>query len=541
MYKGDIRVAIEQERLTRRKHGGGCWYEDPLKQAIDYCLAAEGITLGDVGMIAASDALPARVRHTLHQHQLKLFPRHLCHAASAYLMLPDRPRAGVLVYDRYGSVLETARQHTRLRETFSFFILSKDGVEHLGGTAGPGFDETEGFPVGVVNSIGMLYELVTGALGFSPAESGKTMGLAAHGIARYVAQLEAFIRYGASVDNCFACRTDDPRLLGAIEEILAAGGGAFAVKADMAASVQAIINKTLLHCAQFFSGHAIEHLLISGGCGLNTVANTVLAEQCPLAVPVTIPPHCGDAGLALGALWLAASEREHKVPELTFRGGVVSPGLARPGRLYTAEERQVAAQRFYPDIARDASVRGAADLARELAKGAIIAVLNGRSEIGPRALGGRSLLADPRQVMNRERLNRRIKQREPFRPFAPMVLESDYSTYFSDPRCADEFMLKTAHATEAGLRDAPAAIHIDGTARVQVIRADGDPFLIALLTAFRELTGVGILLNTSFNRRGEPIVETPADAIAAFLGLGADALYLDGDFYRSVAAIDSRV
>jgi len=321
---------------------------------------------------------------------------------------------------------------------------------------------------------------------------------------------------------------------------LLSAGESFAVKADIAASIQSIVNKTLLHCAHFFSDHSIEHLLISGGCGLNTVANTFLVENLPFDVPVSIPPHCGDSGLALGALWLAALERDGKVPELTFRGNAVSPGIARPGRIYHQEERRIAVQQFYPNIAPDTSVRDTSSMANELASGSIIAVMNGRSEIGPRALGGRSIFADPRCMMTKERLNRIIKKREPFRPFAPIVLASNYDLYFLDQRCANEFMLKTARATETCLREAPAAIHVDGTARVQVIGDDGDPFLIELLRAFQALTGVGILLNTSFNRRGEPIVETPADAFDAFLGLGLDGLYIDGDFYRSTAGVNSR-
>ena len=141
----------------------------------------------------------------------------------------------------------------------------------------------------------------------------------------------------------------------------------------------------------------------------------------------------------------------------------------------------------------------------------------------------------------REKINRVIKGREPFRPLAPIVLRSRYDDYFFDARQADPFMLKVARARERCLREAPAVVHIDGTARVQVVTEDGDPFLIELLRAFDEETGTAVLLNTSFNRRGEPIVESPLDAVDAFLGMGLDGLYLEGKFYRSVGSTNANV
>ena len=194
-------------------------------------------------------------------------------------------------------------------------------------------------------------------------------------------------------------------------------------------------------------------------------------------------------------------------------------------------------QDYYPRLILDASISTASDLAKAIAAGAIVGVLNGGSEIGPRALGGRSILADPRSVLVREKINREIKHREPFRPLAPIVLRENYDRYFFDDRCADPFMLKVAKARENLIRSAPAVVHVDGTARVQVVTAESDPFLFDLLTAFEVETEVGVLINTSFNRKGEPIVETPLDAIDAFLGMRLDGLYLNGEFYRSAESI----
>lgn len=532
----DIRVAIEQERLSRRKHGGAYWYENPVQRSIDYCLDAEGIGIDDVDAIVAADTIPATLRHALRGRTLREYSHHLCHAASAYLMLPRGTKAGVLVYDGFGSVRGVAPGdcHRELRETLSFFFFGPEGYREMGCTTGLGFIEREEFPIGVTNSIGMFYELVTAMLGYDLMESGKTMGLAAYGTPRYVNVLEQFIGYGTTPIDCFQCRTDDPRLTSTIDELLLRQGGSFSVRADMASSAQYIVNKALLNASSFFIGMDIDHLCLSGGCALNTVATSWLVDHSPLNVPITSPAHCGDAGLGLGAVWLETFERTSTLPIFSFRGDTVKPHLARPGRLYSANERRSAALDFYPRLALDPSVVCADQLAKTIADGAIVGVFNGRSEIGPRALGGRSILADPRSPLIRERLNREMKRREPFRPFAPLVLQSRYSTYFLDERFADPYMLKVARVTPRLASDAPAVVHIDGTSRPQVVEdQEGDPFLVSLLLAFERLTGVGILLNTSFNRRGEPIVESPADAIDAFLGLGLDGLYLDGDYYRA--------
>ncbi len=542
MCGNDIRVCIEAERLTRRKHGLAHWYENPLKKSIDYCLTAEGILIDQIDLIVSSDVLPARVRHDLRDIPVKSFPHHLCHAASAYMMLPPQAKAGVIVFDGYGSIVDKGTDpDTNLRETISLFVFGPEGYKRIGGAVGIGQVESDEFGIGVTNSIGMLYEVITGLLDFAPMESGKTMGLSSHGTPQYLNALEEFVTYGDDVSDCFRCATDEPALIARVEQILMAHHGSFSVKADLAASVQMLVNKTLLHCAGFFKIQNIDYLLVSGGCGLNTVANTFLEQHSTRGIPIVVPPHCGDAGLGLGAMWLHLFEKQGVSPSLTFRNQKLSPAISRPGRQYSKEEHRVAVQQFYPRIAIDASVSSPRDLARVLAQGAIVGVMNGRSEIGPRALGGRSILADPRSSMVREKINRLIKHREPFRPFAPIVLSSHYEKYFVDSRCADKFMLKTPRATDICRRDAPAIVHIDGTARVQVVAEDGDSFLIELLREFFEITGVGILLNTSFNRKGEPIVETPLDAIDAFLGMGLDGLYIDGAFYRSLGSINASI
>ena len=533
MCDGDIRVAIEQERLSRRKYGRTLWFESPVQKAIDYCLAAEGISMGDVSAILSSDTLPARVRHDLRSHDLHLFPHHLCHAASAYMMLPRGAKAGVLVYDGFGSVSGPAEDELHCkRETFSFFVFHPEGHECLGRNLGTATVEGDDFPVVVSDSMGLLYELVTAVLGYDPMDAGKTMGLSSHGRPRYADLLKTFIRYGEDPSEFFRCPLHDFEIAMTLEQLLSQRPNAFGAKADLAASVQAIMDETVLRALKFFQNRGIDHLCISGGCALNTVTNSFLVERSPLDVPVSVAPHCGDAGLGFGAFWLHEFEKTRRAPELTYRGKPLAPGLSRPGRIYSADERTAAVQQFYPRLSLDPSVRGTRDLAQLLAEGELIGVFNGPSEIGPRALGGRSIVADPMKVSVRERINRVVKRRESYRPLAPVVLERRYDDYFHDRRHADPYMLKVARVRERCLREAPAVVHIDGTARVQVVGDDGDPFLSGLLNDFEVLTGRGVLLNTSFNRRGEPIVESPLDAMDAFVGMQLDGLYFDGEFYR---------
>jgi carbamoyltransferase len=540
MRDRDIVVAIEEERLSRRKHGVADFYTNPVRHSIAYCLAYAGITLDDVAVIVSSDLLPGRVRHELRDRPLRLFPHHLCHAASVLLMLPPQHRAAILIYDGMGSIIGRLDDNTgvarNVRETFSFYLSSPSGIVCLGQTRGSGVFEHDEFPSSLNSSVGMLYEFVTALIGFHHMDAGKTMGLAAHGTPRYLPLFERFVALGASPNDCFVCELDNPLFRDSIEEVLIGGGNTFGTRADLAASVQAVVNNTLVHCISMFDNHDYDYLCLAGGCALNTVATSHLITVMAPLVPVVVPPHASDAGLAFGALYLYATDLAKRQLALTFRGGSIVPGISRPGRTYTPQEHLNAARSFYPRLAFDASVTTATDLAHRIAEGEIVGVLNGPSEIGPRALGGRSILADPRSAITRELINRQMKEREPFRPLAPMILASAYDDFFHNRQAADPFMLKVSTAKERCRREAPAVVHVDGTARVQVVPEDGDPFLLELLTEFGRRTGVPMVLNTSFNRRGEPIVETPTDAIDAFLGMNLHGLFLDGFYVRPASA-----
>jgi carbamoyltransferase len=526
-----IEVAIEQERVTRRKHGHSWWWENPVGAAVDYCLEAAGVRIDEVDRFVSSDLLPRRVLEEYQDKPIRLFPHHLCHAASACMMLPPGTRAAVLVYDGMGSIRSKKNILGKvLRETFGFFRFDESGLQCLGETFGESLVEHDDFPSGCSNSIGKLYEMVTAILGFDESDAGKTMGLAAHGEPRYKDLIGEFLSFGDDFSSCLYYDASDSSLRDLLSSLIKETPD-FAVKADIAASVQAVFEKTLLHAFSLFADVEYDVFCVAGGCGLNSVANGALASRLPQNRHLLVPPFAADAGLGFGALWLDQQAETRAIPSFTLRGHPIAPRAARPGRIYGPARCREAARRFYPKLAHDPRVHDAWSLAAELANERVIGLFNGASEIGPRSLGGRSILADPRSASIRERINRAIKLREPFRPLAPMILEEHYDDFFEDRRQADPYMLRVARATERCCELAPAIVHVDGTARVQTVGDNDDPLLIDLLRAFNELTGVPILLNTSFNRRGEPIVETPDDALDAFLGMHLDGLYMDGVFF----------
>ncbi|MGZ5441457.1 MAG: carbamoyltransferase C-terminal domain-containing protein [Thermoanaerobaculia bacterium] len=531
----DIRVAIEQERLWRRKHSLALWYEEPVRDSIEYCLRAENVDRSAIRLVVSSDLLPTKVRGDLPDLSHERYAHHLCHAASAYMLVPPDATAAVVVYDGCGSAHRSPSDNAlkNHRETISFFMFGPGGYECVGRTLAEAYIEPYDFPIALTNSVGFFYELVTSILGYDLMDAGKTMGLAAYGQPVFLGELAPFLQIGDSANDAFRCANHDPRLAETLRGILRRGANSFGVRADLAATAQAVVNETLVRCASFLSDRSFDYFCVSGGCGLNAVANTFLIEHAAFNAPVVIPPHADDSGIAFGALWLHARNRDGSNPRMTFRGGMVVPAIARPGREYTEAEVLAAARNAYPRTAVDASIARAEDLVPLLTSGAILGFFDGRSEIGPRALGGRSVLADPRRAAVRERINRRIKQREPFRPLAPVVLASAFGDYFEDARFADPYMIKVARVTERARREVPAVVHADGTARVQVVADDADTALARLLQAFGRETGLPMLLNTSFNRRGEPIVESPADAFEAFLAMGLDGLYINGAFYRS--------
>lgn len=531
----DVQVGIEQERLTRRKHGESFWFQHPVQDSINYCLSAAGLTLDDVHEIVSSDLLPARATTLANGRSVRLFGHHLCHAASVAMMVPDGQSAAILVADGMGRIAGRSERNVayNIRETISFYDFTDGEVVKLGGTQGLSLFEHDDYPSGCTNSIGKFYEVVTHTLGFGSMQEGKTMGLAAFGTPRFLPLLREFYRLGEEFETCFECDPVGSDLEGALEALLLAERNSFDCRADIAASAQQVFEEALLHAQHLLLKTHRDMFLFAGGCALNTVCNSRLSAALEGRSRFLAPPHASDAGVGLGAAWLAQREALDDTHPICVRGESADIHIARLGRNYSDQEIKQAVNAVYPRLALDAGHSSPLGIAELLASGSILGFFDGASEFGPRALGGRSLLCDPRSARARERINREIKHREPFRPLAPIVPEELFDAYFDPPEAVDRFMLRVAVAKPETKRIAPAVVHADDTARVQAVCRASAPLLHEILMAFAEVTGCAILINTSFNGRREPIVETPHDAIAAFFNLGLDGLVLNGEVYFS--------
>jgi carbamoyltransferase len=272
----------------------------------------------------------------------------------------------------------------------------------------------------------------------------------------------------------------------------------------------------------------LDALCLAGGVALNASMNRRIMESTALR-HVFIQPAAGDAGAALGAALAAApptrpgerNEMRHAFLGPQFSDNVIEPVIERKGLR----------AKYFPDIARA--------VAQLLAQGKIVGWFQGRMEFGPRALGNRSILADPRKAEMKDIINARVKHREPFRPFAPAVLVERAPEYFE---CIGEypFMTKVANVRPAARAVIPAIVHVDGTARLQTISRDTNPIFYRLIENFCRLTNVPVILNTSFNVRGEPIVCTPENAIDCYLNTGLDALAM-GSFLLVKRADDFKL
>ncbi len=526
---GRLRVAIEQERLTRLKHScdhgaltDGYLARDfrPYRrqmmrdkrirdQEVEYCLGALGLRAEDVDAVVTShftrfgylyrfDHLPARalMRTTNLNH-------HLAHAASAFLVSPCE-EAAVVVVDSFGS-------HTSGRRSEATSIWRGRGTEL---TRLRTFDSSLAPGEAVGHSLGTFYSDMTIAAGFRVLDAGKTMGLAPYGGPRYLDRLREFVRLGpdGQVDL-------DVRYRQAVQRWAAEAADPDAFHADLAWAAQSVLEDCLLHIARAAMAQAgCRALCLAGGVALNSVANgRILEELEPSAL--FVQPASNDAGLAIGnAFWHYHAQQP--TPARAYR-----MDTAYLGRPYGPEEIDAAVARL-PGRLRSRRVPAPEEEAAErLARGEIVGWFQGRSEFGPRSLGNRSLLADPRRAEMKDTLNRRVKHREPFRPFAPAVLAEAQADWFELGEDSP-FMLLVARVRAAQRPRIPAVTHVDGTARVQTVRREHNPLFHGLIAAFARRTGVPVVLNTSFNDRGDPIVETPGDALEMFLHSDIDALLL---------------
>ena len=440
---------------------------------------------------------------------------HLCHGYQAYLCSPFA-ETSILTIDGVGERLPRLGG-----EMISTSLAHGEGqrVQVLSELTFP-------------DSVGTMYSSVTKHLGFREEQEGNTMALAAFGSDRFYEQLREDT-FDLLEDGHFRVRPRDGGrglvYVDRMQELCPPRSREEALTEDhydLASAFQRLTEEIVLHVVSGLHERTEStRLAIAGGVGLNCVANAEILRETPVE-ELYVMPNAGDRGLAVGA----ALYGYHVV-----LGG---DEFHAPGHDYLGppptEDPIVAAL----EAAEDTQFRRSDDIAGEcaelIAEGRIIGWVQGGAEFGPRALGHRSILADPRTPASKERLDREIKRREWFRPYAPSVLADRADEYFEDLGPSPYMLL--AVDTLLAVRDkVPGIVHVDGSARVQTVERDVEPLYHRLISRFDELTGVPLVLNTSFNGYGEPMVETPEDAIAAMHLMGLDALAV-GDYLASPAS-----
>ncbi|VEH43014.1 Predicted carbamoyl transferase, NodU family [Kocuria rosea] len=519
---GRVVAAAEEERFSRRKHGKrpvpfSAW-ELP-EQAMHWCLAEAGLTPADLDAVGYSfdPAIaaempddpydPVRVDYArraagflaealpgLDRDKVRFVEHHVAHAASAGLAAPTRT-SSVLVVDGRGEA------HSHLAGRY------RDGeLEILHRQALP-------------ESLGLLYESLTDHLGFlRSSDEFKVMALASYGEPRFLPELREIVR--ATGDGGFRAQAPDWTRFAPRRIDDGTWGGDHA---DLAASVQAVVEEVLVDLATWLHEQTGDTVLtMAGGTALNCVANSRIWRETPFE-EVWVQPASGDSGTALGAaLHLAQEAGDLGAPQPT----------AALGRSWSGEELAQWLSTAQVPFTTPEDLAG--EVADILAGNGVIAWFEGRSEFGPRALGRRSLLANPIHPDNLERLND-VKGREQFRPVAPMVLEERAAEIFGGGPLPSPFMLFVHDVAPEWRERIPTVTHVDGTARIQTVTDEDNAGIAALLRAFDERTGVPVVVNTSLNTAGRPMVDDPRDALELFGSAPVAALVLGPHLVRRAA------
>lgn len=507
---GQVVAAAEEERFTRVKHAPG----NLPTHAIRYCLRAGGLRIQDIDLVVFPGItyrnIEARLREYFlfvhgHAPKIELCDHHEAHAAAAFLG-SGFDEALVVTYDYSGDGVAT-----------TVSAADRRGLRSL---------RRWPFP----QSLGLFYATITQHLGFDFGEDEyKVMGLASYGHpsialdwllspskADYKLNDEGFRGAGPGEPPL---STQEPLFNHSLLQRLGPARLRWEEigprHMDLASSAQALLEKTALGLfAHYRAETGLRRACIAGGVAMNCVLNQKIAEA-GLFDALHVPPVAGDNGLALGAALLAGWQR----------------GLPLPPPLSTAA---MGPEYGELEIAKALSEVGspsrecpdpAAEAARMVAEGKIVGWHQGRMEYGARALGHRSILADPRLAEMKDRVNAVVKFREGFRPFAPSVLLENAGDFFERP-VESPFMTRTFGVRAQARARIPAVTHADNTARVQTVRAEAEPLYHRFLAELGRRTGVPVVLNTSFNIRGQPIVENPNQAISTFYGSGLDALFL---------------
>lgn len=532
---GKVLVAVEEERFNRIKRGKlvNDNADDLPLNSIRYCLGVAGIALSDIEHIGYSfdpsikspltanifidefyqaiAQVPGKLQDMGFKGEFHWIGHHTAHAASAFYVSPFAD-AAILVIDGIGEQGST-----------SFFSGKNNKIELLQEVLYP-------------NSLGFLWELTSMFIGFDIYDAAKVMGLASYGNPeRYAEQLQQIVHILPQGQF-----TTDKDILNFDKMTYCPPGGYFDglaqvfgvpqrkptepitdIHHDIAAALQVVTNDIMLHSMQYLHSQVgSSNLCMAGGVALNCVSNTVAFEKSDFE-QMFVQPASHDGGTALGAacyVWNHLLGQESREPMTN----------AYLGPEFTDAEIEHALQAQQLNYQRTDSIEQ--KVAQLISEGHVVSFFQGRMELGPRALGNRSLLADPRHPNMREILNQKVKHREYFRPLAPSVLHEEARHWFEIGKetSAADFMLIAYPAKPEVRSKIPSVVHVDGSSRVQTVKQAENPRYHKVISEFCKISGVPIVLNTSFND-SEPIVCTPNDAIDTFLKTEIDYLAI-GNF-----------
>ncbi len=539
---GEIAYAIAKERITRQKHAGGFFQE-----VVDYCLNAEGITLDDVDLVVRNcyvlpiEDLEVRLlsqgdlapKERVQAEKSPLFlsksnkvvtvSHHLAHAYSAFAACPFDEGA-VMIVDGVGNYAADVTEKDQLtdgvnplaRESESYYRFEGSNLEAVKKVwLNPvrGLLSDEFF---YMKGLGAAYSRVSSYIFADWNKCGEVMGLAPYGRPAGMKPLVMLDNGELDVRDW----TEEFNQPYQPEDTKKWENSSSSMEhwSNVAWQVQDDAEKILIERAIWLrETTGAKNLCIAGGVGLNCVANGKVVREAGYD-NVWIQPAAGDDGIAIGCAYYGHLAIQKKPRSFVMQHAYL-------GAPYSNQEAEAAADKWLVDrrTCNGADHSICRETAKVLSEEKVVGWFQGRSEFGPRALGNRSIIADPRNPAMKDVLNARVKHRQSFRPFAPIVLAERASEIFEGKEDSP-FMLLAKNVTPEWRHKVPAIVHVDGTARVQTVRREHNERLYLLLKEFEALTGVPVLLNTSFNIRGEPIVEAPADAMKCFLSTGIDYL-----------------
>ena len=540
---GQLVCAIAEERLNRIKRFTGGVDRDGMTNkhvphlAVKYCLDAAKIGWKDVALIVVSTCVVVnyetfQTRAITREEILEQLPpdvdpnkvqivgHHIGHAASAYYPSAFED-AVIMIADGGGSLIEK-EPGEYFEERVTIYRGQGNKIEvlkqYLDGAPSNGYLSNRQHC-----SLGDFYQSATLFVGFKGGDEGKTMGLAPYGSNRYFKAFEDAIVFqngSYSIKEELQFNKSRERggdyYKGQFSSASRPGEPLRQIDKDVAAAVQHATERALIRLArEAYERTKSENLCLSGGVALNSVANKKILDETPFK-NIFVQPAAGDDGCAIGNALLGWSMLLGHPRNWEMRN-------AYTGREYSEQEIKNAVAKYegwleviaVPDVVKET--------ARLIAEKNIVGWVQGGSEFGPRALGHRSILCDARTPEMKDIINSKVKHRESFRPFAPSILEEFNNEYF-ELDCPSPYMLLIAGVRKTDV--VPAITHVDNSARVQTVNKKDNGVYYDLIKAYYELAGVPLILNTSFNVDGEPIVETPEDAIRCFLGTKMDYLVI---------------